>query len=79
MQSIPVFPDILKIAYFQWKNADVSKIQGACFKLTVPSFINVGYVWQILERDGLFAPTLPDPWVAPRKPILNRVKIYLLN
>ena len=30
MQSIPVFPDLLKIADFWRKNADVSKTQGAC-------------------------------------------------
>ena len=30
MQSIPVFPDILKIADFWWKNADVSRTQGLC-------------------------------------------------
>ena len=27
MQSVPVFPDILKIADFRQKNADVSKTQ----------------------------------------------------
>ena len=26
-QSIPVFPDIIKIADFRWKNADVSRTQ----------------------------------------------------
>ena len=30
MQSIPVFPDVTKIADFQWKNADVSRTQGVC-------------------------------------------------
>ena len=30
MQSIPVFPDITKIADFRWKNADVSRTQGVC-------------------------------------------------
>ena len=30
MQSIPVFPDVTKIADFQWKNADVSRIQAVC-------------------------------------------------
>ena len=35
MQSIPVFPDILKIADFRWKNADVSKTQGACHVIYV--------------------------------------------
>ena len=30
MQSIPVFPDILEIVDFRWKNADVSGTQGLC-------------------------------------------------
>ena len=30
MQSIPVFPDILKIANIRSKNADVSRTQGMC-------------------------------------------------
>ena len=30
MQSIPVFPDILKIADFRRKEADVSRTQGVC-------------------------------------------------
>ena len=41
--------------------------------VTVPSFIIVGYVWQILERGGLFA-LPPHPWLARKKSILNRVK-----
>ena len=63
MQSIPVFPDILKIADFRWKKADLSKTQVVChviyvffgsfLGITVPSFINVQYMWQILERRGL--------------------------
>ena len=39
---------------------------------TVPSFIKVGYVWQILERGAFLA---PHQWAAPKRPILNRVKI----
>ena len=39
--------------------------------ITVPIFIIVGYLWQILGREGLFA---PHPWAAPKMPILNRVK-----
>ena len=27
MQSIPVFPDMTKVADFRWKNADVSRTQ----------------------------------------------------
>ena len=34
------------------------------------SFINVGYVWQILGR----GPERHHPWAAPETPILNRVK-----
>ena len=30
MQSISVFLDIAKFADFLWKNADFSRIQGAC-------------------------------------------------
>ena len=42
--------------------------------ITVPKFSIVGYVWQILGR-GAFLPT-PRPWVALKKPILNRVKDF---
>ena len=65
MQSIPVFPTIIKTADYLLKNADVSRTQGLCrmnyvffgssLDMTVPSFINVGYVLQILER-GAFPP-----------------------
>ena len=42
--------------------------------ITVPSFIIVGYVWQILGR-GIFEPPPPlHPWAAPKSPTLNRVK-----
>ena len=34
----------------------------------MPSFIIVGYVWQILGRSG-------HPWAAPKMPILNRINI----
>ena len=34
-------------------------------------------MWQILGRGGLFAPP-PYPWAAPKKPILNRVKVKLI-
>ena len=40
------------------------------------SFIIVRYVWQILGRGRKKA--LPYPWAAPKKPILNRVKINCL-
>ena len=35
MQSVAVFPDILKIADFRWKNADVSRTQGVCHVIYV--------------------------------------------
>ena len=35
MQSIFVFPDILKIADFRRKNADVSRTQGVCHVIYV--------------------------------------------
>ena len=38
----------------------------------MPSFINVGYVWQILERGAFLAPS--HSWAAPKRPILNRIK-----
>ena len=44
----------------------------------MPSFIIVGYEWQILGKRGLFAP-LPPLWAALRKPILNRVKTTLVK
>ena len=40
--------------------------------ITVPSFIMVGYVSQILGKRGLFAPPPTHPWAAPKMPILNR-------
>ena len=43
----------------------------------MPSFIIVGYVWRILGRRGQKAP--PHPWAAPKKPILNRVRISLFH
>ena len=40
----------------------------------MPSFIIVGYVWQILGSGRQIAPTPPSV-SSPKKPILNRVKI----
>ena len=42
----------------------------------MPSLIIVGYVWQFLGRVGLFAPP-PHTWAAPKKLILNRVKMVV--
>ena len=44
---------------------------------TVPSFIFVGYVWQILGRSGgVWVWPSTHPWAAPKKPILNRANIF---
>ena len=37
-----------------------------------------GYVWQILWVGGPFCPPSPHPWGAPKKPILNKVKLTIL-
>ena len=44
----------------------------------MPSFIIVGYVWRILGRRSQRAPS-PHPLAAPKKPILNRVKISFFH
>ena len=88
MQSIHIFLDIAKFADFQWKVADVSRTQGVRHVIymffgfflregiTVPSFITVEYLWQILGRGGELSAT-PLPWAAPKKPILNRVNAFI--
>ena len=44
----------------------------------MPSFINVRYVWQILERETFLPPPTPTHrWGAPKKPILNRFNNYI--
>ena len=53
MQSISVFLDIAKFAGFRWKYADASFFG---LGITVPSFIIVRYVWQILGMVGIFVP-----------------------
>ena len=75
-----------KICWFPVKNTDVSRTQGVYHVINIvwgtslgkilPSFIIVGYVWEILGR-GVFLPPSPSlhPWASPKKPILNRVKI----
>ena len=47
-----------------------------CYRegISVPSFIIVGYMWQVLMRRDLFNPS-PHLWAAPKRPILNRVNI----
>ena len=82
LTEIMTFLDIAKFADFHLKNPDVSRIHVVCHvihiffgfylgKLTVPSFMIAGYVWQIVRREILFA---PHPWAAPKKPLLKRVK-----
>ena len=58
MQSVSVFLDITKFVDFMSKNADISRRQGMSHvihiflgsSITVPSFIIIGYVRQILGR-----------------------------
>ena len=35
MQSVPVLLDTTKFADFQWKNADVSRIQDVCHVISI--------------------------------------------
>ena len=44
MQSTPVFPDILKIIDFQWKNANVSRPQEVCHVIYVFFWSSLGKV-----------------------------------
>ena len=75
MQPIAVFPDISKIVDFWWKNADASRtlqlweVTYLFFWIlfcssTVPSFINLGFVWQIIERGAFLLPPIREQ---PRK------------
>ena len=61
-----------KSADFWWKNADVSRTHSMCHMIhiffgsslggaTVPSFIIVGYVWQILGMGAFLSPSPPPP------------------
>ena len=86
-KSISVFSDIGKFADFRWKNAYVSRTSGVCqvihiffgssLGITLSTFINVGYVWEILGRragwGGLFAP--PPSVSSPEKAHLNKLKL----
>ena len=71
-----------KICWFPVKNADVSRIQGVCHvihmlfgsslgKLWLPSFIIVGFVWQILGK-GAF---LPIPFLEQPQKGLSWIKL----
>ena len=42
--------------------------------ITVPCFIIVGYVWQILGRETFLRPS--HPWTARKNSILNRLKSF---
>ena len=72
---------ITKVADFGWKNAHVSGTQRVCLYdiyvfliffrcITVPNFITVGYVWQIL-RSRTF---LDHPSVSPEKARPEKLK-----
>ena len=78
MQFISVFLNIAKFADFRRKTADVSRTYAVCHVIyifniflrcgiTVPSFIIVGYVRQILGSRGAFLPPLirEKPWKCP--------------
>ena len=85
MQSISVFLDISKFSGFRWKkfwcqqnSRGVSRDSYFCLiffrhGMPVPSFIIVGYVRQTLDKWAFLGP--PHQWAAPKKPILNRVKL----
>ena len=83
IQSTSIFLDITKFADFRWQNASWLLQSRDLhifwiflrYVITAPSFIIVEYVWQILGRGGgPFWLTHPNPWAAPKKPFLNRVK-----
>ena len=73
MPSLSVFLDITKFADFQWRNDDVSSVSmgvsrdsyifSICFTqgITLPSFMIVGYVSQILGNEGLPSPIREKP------------------
>ena len=44
MKSTPLFPDIAKIADFQWKNADVRKTHVVCHVIYVFSGSPLGKI-----------------------------------
>ena len=65
MQSISVFLDIANFSDFRWKVADI-RYNGEKLLIsgiTLPSFVIVGYVWQILGG-GFFGPP-PPPQHSP--------------
>ena len=86
MQSVPVFPDILKIADFRWKMLKSAELKGRVTWFMY--FLDLLYVryncakfhqFRICVRhfrEGeLFCPRPHHLWAAPKKPILNRVKV----
>ena len=42
----------------------------------MPSFIVVGYVWQILGSWGTFWLSPSDPWAAPKRPTQNTIRNF---
>ena len=90
MPFIPVFPEILKIADFRWKNADVSRTQRCVtWFMYFLDLLQVRYncakfhqcticVTDFRER-GPFAPPSPQFVSTPKRSILNRININSLN
>ena len=90
MHSIFVFLDLAKFADFRWKNGDVSRTQGVCHVIHihfgpsvdkvyfVPSFIIVGYVWQILRREAFLPAIREQPQKSPSWIGLSLVSSSLL-
>ena len=69
MWSALAFLDLTKFSDLRWKNTNVNRTQGlrhviyiffwifSRLDVSVPSFMIVEYVWEILGRGGFFAPT----------------------
>ena len=79
MYYISAFLEIRKVADFRWKNDDVSRSQECvtwCIYflegISVPSFIIVGYMWQIFGRRVFLS---FHSWAARKRPILDGIKI----
>ena len=86
MQSISMFLDIAKFAGFRWTNTDVSKIQGVRHVIYISLESSLGKEYKCAKfhhfricvtdfREGEAFLLPPYPQAAPKKPILNRIKI----
>ena len=74
----------MKICWCQQNSRDVSRglyIFWIFLKqgISVPSFIIAEYVRRILGTGGQKGPPPTHPWAAPKKPILNRVKMFHIS